>query len=297
MNKEHVDRFVSRCKVIFFRFLSLLLGLCTGFYLVISPLEGDISVQQFEAILEKIWSEPQSLMVIIGLPIVLVLWIFRTYDVREQIQKTQEQIHSSSYYNALAMFSEESQDALAQRRTLGFKCLMQLRNTDKVFVDEIDNITPHAHLNGAQLSKANLRRANLHNANFNNANLNGALLDDANLQGAALSGADLSNANLRSSILNGANLSNTNLNEADLSSAQLSSVNLSGADLSGANLQGANLNEADLNSTKFQKSTRLGGADLSNANLQGVNLSGVDLTNVNLENANLDGADLGNPDH
>ena len=267
-------------------------------------------------------------LLVMSLPVLLVLWWFRTYDTRQQIEKTQEQIEeaaksreTSTYNNLLAVaMNMLVSDKVAVRG----KSLVQLalvRHKSPELQDQIDVSTQslilyqedsgefaeefvmlrraglqnmnlsEAVMHKAVLESANLYKVNLEKAHLTKADLRGADLREADLSNADLNNADLREANLNNANLTEANLNNANLTEADLSNANLRHGNLTEANLSNANLRETNLTEAYLRRANLEEAN-LREAFLSNADLSLANLSKANLTEAYLAGANLSNANL-----
>ena len=188
--------------------------------------------------------------VLLGLPTVLFLWIFRTNDTREQINKTLNNTLTSILTHASDMITSND----LRRRTMGLIQLAQLKKQTKDFDDQIDAAT---------------RGLNL-TFESKNAPPGGILtsLIFSSLENMDLSGASLSGVNLSGADLSGARLIDADLGGTDLSSTKLIGVNLRGANLRGASLRGAilsfkdqidaNLNDArDLAGAIYDDSTQL----------------------------------------
>ena len=232
-----------------------------------------------------------------SLPVLLVLWIFRTYDIHQQIAKTQKQVEASvsarrtsTYDNILSTGLQLIVSDNVPARCIGLVQLALVRRGSPELKEQIDAATQNLilyiegknaskaeviKLRGAMLENMNLREAIMNKADLGGANLQGVNLEGANLQGAYLGGANLQGANL-----SGANLEGVRLQGANLKGASLNSVNLQGVDLIGANLEKANI------------SGSLSGARLYGANLKQADLRGVDLRVADLERAILIGAHL-----
>lgn len=176
-----------------------------------------------------------------SLPTLYLMWLFRTYDVRQQIQKAEENINLSKFQKAVEMiYTPDTKDSdskvlnsYLQYRIVGLNILLQFRKKN-LFFEEMKEI-----FIGMNLKEANLSTKELSNINFSNANFQGAYLPDANLKGANLPNANLQGAFLLNANLQGANLLNANLQGAFLYDADLQGANLQWANLQGANLQGA----------------------------------------------------------
>ena len=217
--------------------------------IVFFDLENDISISSLRGLL-------------LGLPVFIGLWYFRTHDTKEQIQKTQEQIEKtqvninvSLLVNGYNLLAHEK----TQSRCIGLKTLVAFGNEHPNYKKEI-----YANLRGVDFSKGNLVDAELQGANLNGANLHGANLNGANLNGA----------NLQEAILDRANLFRANLQKAYLEGANLQKANLEGAYLEGANLQKANLEGASLQEANLQEAI-LQGTKLFGAYLEGAELTGA----------------------
>ena len=192
--------------------LFVILGLWLSYSLITWQACSDID--SFWEVMEILITK-RNWLIIAGLPVAFCLWLFRTKDrkdqiekaegqiqkAEEQIQKTQESTQASLLANSLTLLTSGNVEA----RAVGLVQLLQLRNKEKVYKDQIDIATP-----GTNLQKANLSGANLQNAQLQGANLLGADLQKANLRSA-----DLRNADFR-----GTNLQGANVLEAKFESAQ-----------------------------------------------------------------------------
>ena len=213
-------------------------------------------------------------LLVLGLPVVIVLWFFKTYDIKtqiekaekqiekseeqiaqaekqiekseeriakseEQIEKSEEQIHQASYFKGLDHLA--SNDVL--KTAIGVRELVALRKITKQYDKDI--LTAFEKL--FQLRKAGNDRVDLKKIDFSEI-----YLSEGDLSGADLSRADFSKADFSYANLTFAGLSRTNLIAADFSYA-----NLMVADLSGANLKEAEFMEANLSRTNFNKAKNL----------------------------------------
>ena len=131
----------------------------------------------------------------LGLPIFFTLWLFRTHDVQQQIDKTQENTNNSSFFECARMLIAE--DSLSKKTAL--EQLAYLKNETELDEKRIDHLTQHIDLSGK-----NLTDARLHNLDLSNTKLIQTDLTDANLEQVDLRGADLSEAILEKAILKGA---------------------------------------------------------------------------------------------
>ena len=174
-----------------------------------------------------------------------MLWLFRTHDVKIQIEEARKNNHFNDFENAMKLFIESENPGA---NAIGLILLIKIKNEDQLYIKEIDLATPNKNLKGVQLQNANLQNANLQGANLVDANFSGANLIDANLSRANFSGAYLTRANLA-----GANLTGAYLARARFIEANLTGADLNGANLTETNFNGANLIEADLTETILEK--------------------------------------------
>ena len=227
------------------------------------------------------------------LPTLLFLWIFRTHDIREQIEKAESQINKTQI-NTLSSILTHALDMITsndfKRRSMSLIQLAQLKRQTQDFDAQIDlatrgldlsvdlsedaslsKYTPLSKVTPAEYKKSPLILSSLENMDLRGANLRGANLSIANLSYAKLGSVELGGANLSCADMTGTLLVEANLKDAIMWNATLNNASLSGADLSGSICTSA---------------------DLSGANLRGANLSGADLSNANLFGADLSGANL-----
>ncbi len=221
------------------------------------------------------WITKNLTLLILSLPVLVLLWYFRTHDVKQQIEKAQSNINVSLLNNGINLLLNV-EDTGRNKRAAGLILLAQLRQQDEQLHPQIDAITQ-----GIALKEVKLRNAKLQGINLQDANLRGVNLQCANLRGADLRGVDLESIDLEN-----ADWKSSNLQRADLQDADLQCANLQGANLQGANLQGANLRGANLQGANLQ------GANLQGADLRVDNFRVADLRGTNLQGANLQGADL-----
>ena len=185
-------------------------------------------------------------LIILSLPTLFVLWLYRTHDVKQQIEQSAEQINLSMLHKATDMVADKD----PTRKSVGLKQLDQIKKNG-LFLDEINiliksSIGKEVNLVGAYLEGVDLEGVDLEKANLQNANLQNANLAEVNLQNADLTEASLAGANLQGVNLQGVNLTGANLKEVNLAGA-----NLQGTSLQGINLQGANFEKADLEKAVF----------------------------------------------
>lgn len=138
--------------------------------------------------------------VVVSLPIFYVLWRFRTYDTREQIQKSEDNKNATIYGKGLELLFNND----VTSRVSGLLIMNYLRQQE-IFMDEIDNQTCYTNLEHAKFLRANLSSINLSDANLSNAKL-----IEINL-----TGVNLSHADLRSAILINTKLINVQLLELE----------------------------------------------------------------------------------
>ncbi len=229
-------------------------------------------------------------LLILSLPVLVLLWYYRTHDVKQQIEKAQSNINVSLLNNGINLLLN-AEKAGRNKRAAGLILLAQLRQQDEQLHPQIDAITQgialeRSKLRNAKLQGINLRDANLRGVNLQGANLRGADLRGVDLEGVGWEGADLRGVDLEGVVWEGAERKSANLQRADLQEADLRVANLFGANLRGADLRGANLRGADLRDANLQD------ANLQDADLRVDNLRVADLRGANLLGANLQGADL-----
>ena len=114
----------------------------------------------------------------LGLPTFFILWMFRTYDVQRQLDKTQENINNSTFFECARMLmGESSQRSLHQR--IALEQLAYLKNKTSFDREKIDMLTRNLNLDNSDL-----RNAYLENLDFCGTDLSGANLVGAKLKGA-----------------------------------------------------------------------------------------------------------------
>ena len=286
---------------------------------------------------EKLFSkkdnfEKDLLLYLLGLPIIILLWIFRTLDsqkiitnTQESIKNTQESIKNNKeniYQNNLFNSFKLLLDDRIVARELATSQLINLSKKVPAYNNEIKL----AFINLLKTFKAKTddeeeddliekeRRTyaqyilNWFNdkPDIKNLDLDGLVLDnqDFTIPEAKkdlfdfLRFKDLSNIDENSLLISyrGADLSGVNLREAYLKSADLRNANLQNTDLRKAHLISANLRKAHLLNKADLRKAYLIGANLRGVDLSGAKLSGADLRNADLRYADLSGADLRNAD-
>ena len=148
------------------RFITLIIGSAFGLYIFNAYLDNNyfciINISQIDN--KQLISSVA--FVLLGLPVLILLWFFRTHDVRESIQKTEESTRTNILFNAQKLlFSDKLKD-----RTVGLILLLQLKHQG-YFRHEIDISTRGTDLQKADLQNVDLRGADFGNADLRNANL------------------------------------------------------------------------------------------------------------------------------
>ena len=180
----------------------------------------------------------------LGLPTFFILWLFRTHDVQEQLQKTEENTNNSTFFECARLLAAENldedkeedtgnisgtktaeaEDLDEDKRTnriknslpkrIALEQLAYLKRETSFDKKKINLLTSYAQLSGIDLSSANLEQVTLMKADLRGANLRNTILIKADLGGADLRGADLRGADLRNTILITAKLSEAKLDGA-----------------------------------------------------------------------------------
>lgn len=194
---------------------------------------------------------------IVALPMTFYLWFLRNHDKLEQLEKTKENNNFNNFSSAMKLFTEKDN---LEANCIGLKLLAELRRK-KLYVKQIDLVTPYKDLSSEKLKEGLLQRANLQGADLQGMKLRGVNLQKANLQGANLREADLYRVILKEARLEGANLKDANLELASLEESNLVKSNLQGVNLEGASLYKA-----------FLLGTFLYGSNLQVSNLQALTL-------------------------
>ena len=132
--------------------LFVILGLWLSYSLITWQACSDIDFwEAMEILITK-----RNWLIIAGLPVVFCLWLFRTKDRKDQIekaegqiQKTQENIQASLLSSGLKFLNSKS-PSNGSCSGSGTSYL-QLRNKERVYKDQIDIATPGIDLKGAYL--------------------------------------------------------------------------------------------------------------------------------------------------
>ena len=138
-------------------------------------------------------------LLFLGLPTFFILWVFRTHDVREQID-------NNIFFECVRLLASGEKE-ISTKVALGQ--LMYLRRKNPSYKKRIDS-----HTRGIPLKKANLYFAQLYDINLLKTDLTGVDLTNANLSGANLTRANLTDTNLHDTNLAGAKLYGTDLKKA-----------------------------------------------------------------------------------
>ena len=220
----------------------------------------------------------------LALPTLFILWLFRTHDTREQIEKTKDQIEitkeqiEKSQNNTLTSILTHAMDMITsddlKRRVTGLIQLGQLKKQTDNFNAQIDGVTRNL----------DLRTHDINGKTLNENEKIPIICQRALLMKAALKGMDLSDAKLRGADLEFADLTNTNLIRADLSDAVLTKADLTNSDLREAIMTNSDLTFANLTNANLT-SAIMWHAELAGASLEGANLSGAELDGVNFDHA------------
>lgn len=212
-------------------------------------------------------------MAVASIPVLFVLWVFRTHDTMRQVTKTEENIEQSIYSQGIDLLFRTTSVAY---RAIGLIRLLYVKKQGGfVPVSEIDLITSQGlDLENAFLPRADLVEANLAKASLIKANMTEANMTEANLAKADLTEVNLTEADLKQGVLTEAILIKATLIKADMKVADLKRANLLEADLTEADLT-----RAALIDTQLEKAC-LAGADLTEANLTGADLTGAILDAV-----------------
>ena len=316
MVKQFFNKFYNEyIKIVWVRIMLLILAIIAGSFLaycyfdIIKEQVLPVSMQSNTKATSLLYSSLSAFLLL------FVLWVFRTKDIREQINKTEQQIDTTQFNKAvdltLATTNEKNDNVIdVVKRSAGVTMLAQLyQRCDNDLRKSIDNITMGLNLKSIKipninLSNMNFSNANLFNANLQKTNLQGIKLLNANLIGANLQGTELQDTKLNQAVYNDTTqfpdnfkpdgmykiAPYTNLQGANLQNIDLRNVSVLHAKLECVNLQNSNLQNADLRYAKLQ------GSNLINANLHRANLQNANLQNANLQRATLQGATLQNVD-
>jgi len=219
----------------------------------------------------------------LSLPVLIILWLFRTYDTREQIEKTQEQIKKTQEQVNLGMLSKGLDLIISnevKNKINGFSLLNNLKNNQKVFQKEIDFA--------------------INNINFNDTDLSGMDLSGLDLSGISFIKAKMVGTNLKGAVLKNANLKKAIFKKEDVSDIDMDIEEKRIGDWENANFEGANLSHIDiapygLHSTDGgvkNFTMYMGVKNVDKAILKGCNLLAAQLQNISLAEMDLSGVNL-----
>ena len=118
---------------------------------------GGISLGQFATVnffLERVTQDmgvaEYLATVVVGIPVFILLWYFRTRDVRQQIEKTQAQLWQNHFNNAIENLTSDS----FLKEDIGIKSLIKLSETTTEF-NELIIIAFESTLNKYRRYKSN----------------------------------------------------------------------------------------------------------------------------------------------
>ena len=188
----------------------------------------------------------------LGIPTLFIIWLFRTHDVQRQIDKTQESINNSSFFECARMLTTESDLS----RKMAFEQIAYIKNKTEFNINRIgDSLSTESakHQYVVALEQlAYLRRETGFDKKRIDLLTKNLVLKDKNLKFTQLSGINLSGANLEKAYLTGACLEIAKLSGANLQGVDFVSANLRNADLEYSDIRDADLRNATLEGTKFR---------------------------------------------
>ena len=164
------------------------------------------------------------------IPTLAVLWVFRSYDARKQLEANKNNTNNNTFFECAKMLTEEHPEGKISSKKIALEQLAYLKRETGFDEKRIDILTK------------------------------GCDLEEENLNYAHLSGIDLSGSKLNNTHLIGANLSNANLFVGDLINTDLFCANLSNANLTYAKLTNANLKDTNLSDIAYNDKTEWQGA-------------------------------------
>ena len=154
---------------------------------------------------------------ILVIPTLAALWVFRSHDARKQLEANQNNTDNSTFFECARMLAEEHLEGKESFKKIALEQLAYLKRETGFDEKRIDALTK-----GCNLEKENLNRAYLGGIDLSMAKLNNTQLMRADLSNTNLFYSDLINTSLFY-----ANLSNANLMYAKLTNADLRYTNLS----------------------------------------------------------------------
>lgn len=191
-------------------------------------------------------------IILLGLPVFILLWYFRTYDTREQLDKSAEQINQNNYFEGLKNLVSNEQLKIE----IAVQQLIQLSQTIANFNGGIKlafikrlKIPPNEEENKELTKEENVRYFSYaqYIVDWLSENYPSTKLD--------LTGCNFDNQEFKIKI----NFAVFRNKKNELGQLSFVKADLSEADLSGANLNGARLDEANLSGAILGKA-RLAGA-------------------------------------
>ncbi len=310
-----------------YRFLFLVIGAVSGVGLLLIFMEYEI----LPTLLSSFDNENNNtssniytrfiasfLTIILSVTVLLFLWIFRTHDTREQLDKAQTNIEQQDFHDALSMLADDklvSQEIAVQRlidiskttkaydETIKLAFIKRMKAPYKEADNMIKTIKEIKVSNKMKSVKASMLLEEpqpeeifelLKNVTRRSYAQHIFLWLGERYKKNEL---DLEKLDLRNQdfivMVRKKETYITDFKDKEGNVFELDCVNLAGANLSGANLSGANLKEKNLIGANLTN-VNLSGAILTEANLSGANLTKANLVGEDLSGANLSGADLRN---
>ena len=209
---------------IFLRGIFLFISVIIGFYTSLHVYDIELSniINEVRTSRDERW--PTVFLGIATIPTLFLLWVFRTYDIKQQISQARKNEYLGRLSEGLKLlftpvntnqYGEAVESKKIQNSNIRIAGLIMLLNLKRsgYFSDIIDIATSSK----IELSNGDLRGANLRGANLNFAIFKDTLLNNANLSGAMLLGSSLNTYTLDKAILNGAKyiLEKTNPNQEE----------------------------------------------------------------------------------
>ena len=185
-----------------YRFKSLILAAIIGIALFYLKLKVDWSFLNIPV--NQALSNSISL-ICLTLPVITLLWFFRTSDVREQIEKTQDNLNITIINNATKIIIDNLENDNNREKNIVTSYSKKYTNREKAIEIAIRQLMyARNELNVSDQLKDIIDNAtrglDLSNTNLNNINFSGADLSDAILIYADLFNANLEKTNLKNAI-------------------------------------------------------------------------------------------------
>ena len=212
-------------------------------------------------------------LAIIALPVSIVLWCFRTYDNK-----------MSSFLQASGLLG-----GTPSQQRMAITQLMIIRNKEKVFVPEIDELTQGVFLEKVNLSRMNLNNISLQSSHLINVNFHKSKLQNSSFKNVEGSNINFVKADLRGSDFQGLKVTNLNFSESDSRNVNFKKMDSKGINFYQVDLTDSNFEGAILKESTFSKAI-LKNSNFTKANLQSSKLHDADLSRTNLTDTSLDGA-------